>query len=161
MDSPFDFSSIALVGLAGLLGAVIGIEREIADKPAGLRTHIFVAVASALLVLLAKSVMESFQRDGSDVRIEGDPIRIIQAIIIGISFLGTGTIIHQRGGNVEGLTTAASLFLTAGIGIAVGVGRVWLAAHTTLLALVILVVVSWIERRLLGKPPKDKELAHN
>ncbi|MFG0334841.1 MAG: MgtC/SapB family protein, partial [Maioricimonas sp. JB049] len=119
MNLPPDVDSIMLVALAGLLGGVIGFEREIADKPAGLRTHIFVAAAAALLVLLAEGAVDFFQQTGSDTQIEADPIRIIQAIVIGISFLGAGTIVHRRGEEVEGLTTAASIFLTASIGIAV------------------------------------------
>lgn len=155
MNLPSDLDSFGLVALAALLGGVIGIEREIADKPAGLRTHIFVAAGAALLVLLAEGAVDFFQRSGSGEKIEADPIRIIQAIVVGISFLGAGTIVHRRGSEVEGLTTAASIFLTASIGIAVALGRVWLAVATTLLALLVLTAVNWIEWKLLGKSPPD------
>lgn len=150
MDAPFDLPAFGLVALAGLLGGLIGLEREVADKPAGLRTHIFVAGGSALLVLLAESALDFFQQR-PDQQIAADPIRVIQAIVVGISFLGAGTIIHQRGNQVEGLTTAGSIFLTAGIGIAVAVDRIWLAAETTLLTLFVLIAISWVEQRLLGK----------
>lgn len=146
MNLPYDLESFGLVVLAGALGGIIGIEREIADKPAGLRTHIFVAAGSALLVLLAEGAVDFFQMRGPNEQIVADPIRVIQAIVVGISFLGAGTIVHHRGNHVEGLTTAASIFLTAGVGIAVSVGRAWLAIETTLFALVVLVSARWIER---------------
>ena len=142
-----DFKLLARVALAGGLGALIGLEREISDKPAGLRTHIFVCSASALLMLLGDAVLDNFKEEGHD-SIQADPIRVIQAIVIGISFLGTGTIIHQSGNRVEGLTTAASIFLTAGIGVAVAVERYVLAAGTAVFGLVVLVVIGWIEHRL-------------
>lgn len=153
MNGPYDIGSFALIALAGLLGGVIGVERELADKPAGLRTHTFVASGSALLVLVAEGALDFFQKEGPGEHLAADPVRIIQAIVVGISFLGAGTIVHHRNTTVEGLTTAASIFLTAGIGIAVAVDRIWLAVETTLFALLVLVAVGFIERRLLRKPP--------
>jgi putative Mg2+ transporter-C (MgtC) family protein len=149
MDSSLwvqDLEILSRVALAGGLGALIGLEREISDKPAGLRTHIFVASASALLMLLGDAVLDSFEAQGHQT-MQSDPIRIIQAIVIGISFLGTGTIIHQSD-RVEGLTTAASIFLTAGIGVAVAVERIVLAAGTAVFGLIVLVAIGWIEHRL-------------
>lgn len=149
MEATLDLEAFGTVALAGLLGGIIGIEREIADKPAGLRTHIFVASACALLVVLAKGAVDFFEHHISDQQIDVDPIRVIQAIVIGISFLGAGTIVHREDRQVEGLTTAASIFLTACIGIAVGIDRVWLATEVALFALIVLVTVRWIEERLL------------
>lgn len=140
-----DLNLLGLVALAGALGAIIGLEREILDKPAGLRTHIFVCAASALLMLLGDAVLDSFQDKGHH-SMQADPIRVIQAIVIGISFLGTGTIIHASGNRVEGLTTAASIFLTAGIGIAVATEHVVLAAGTALFGVTVLVGIGRIER---------------
>lgn len=97
--------------LAGLLGGIVGYEREVHEHPAGLRTHILVCMGSALMTL----VSVSFSRP------EGDPTRIAAQIVSGIGFLGAGTILRQ-GSIVRGLTTAASLWTVAGIGIAVGVG---------------------------------------
>jgi hypothetical protein len=82
---------VGLVALAGALGAIIGVEREFADKPAGLRTHILVCAASALLMLIGKGVLQQFSVEGVDSAYRADPLRIIQAIVIGISFLGAGT----------------------------------------------------------------------
>jgi putative Mg2+ transporter-C (MgtC) family protein len=142
---------IGLVGLAGGLGAVIGLEREFAEKPAGLRTHILVCAASALLMLVGQSVLDQFREKAADSAFQGDPLRIIQAIVIGISFLGAGTIIHQGGQYVEGLTTAASILLTAGIGIAVAVERLVFASGVTLLAIAVLFLFGWLERKLRSR----------
>lgn len=154
----YDLSTFGLVTLAGFLGGLIGLEREFADKPAGLRTHIFVAAGSALLVLLSDSALDFLDERSPGNQIAADPIRVIQAIVVGISFLGAGTIVHHRGREVEGLTTAASIFLTAGIGVAVAVGRVWLAIETTIFAIVVLVAVSWIEWNLMGKKAREERL---
>lgn len=142
-----DLKNLGLVALAGLLGGIIGIEREISDKPAGLRTHILVAAGSALFMIVGNSILSDLQPNDARA-INADPIRVIQAIVVGISFLGTGTIIHQRGTYVEGLTTAASIFLTAGIGIAVTIGKISLAIGTTLLAIVVLTLVEKLGRYL-------------
>lgn len=93
---------LGVVAIAAGLGALVGVEREFADKPAGLRTHMFVGAASAMLMLLGDSVLDRFQQEdlGS---VRADPIRIIQAIVVGISFLGAGTIIHHPDNRVEGL----------------------------------------------------------
>lgn len=150
MDWDFDLASFSTIAIAGLLGGLIGFEREFHDKPAGLRTHIFVSAGAALLMLLAEESLDFFVIQSRQDLVRADPIRVIQAIVVGISFLGAGTIVHERGANVEGLTTAASIFFTAGIGIAVAVGKTVLATEATLLALLVLLVIGWIERRFMG-----------
>jgi len=140
------FIQFGLVALAGGLGAVLGLEREVSHKPAGLRTHIFVCGGAALLMIMGDAVITEFRSQGHE-GLEADPLRIMQAIVIGISFLGTGTIIHQGGTRVEGLTTAASIFLTAGIGIAVAVNHILLAGATTLFGVFVLIAIGWMERR--------------
>jgi len=138
-----------LVALAGGLGGVIGLEREVAGKPAGMRTHILVASASALLILLSRTSFELFSTEVGPDRLEADPIRIIQAVIIGISFLGGGTIIRDRSKTeIEGLTTAGSIFLTAALGIGVGLGQIWLSTAVTAFALFVLLAVPHLERLL-------------
>lgn len=151
MEGAFDLEAFGRVALAGLLGAVIGIEREVADKPAGLRTHILVAAGCALLVILAEGALDYFQQRSPEEQIVADPIRVFQAIVIGISFLGAGTIIHYQNRYVEGLTTAATIFLTAGIGIAVGIERIWLAVETSVMALLVLLSVGFFEKRVMGR----------
>jgi len=112
---------LAYVGLAMLLGAAIGFEREIEDKPAGLRTHMLVAGAAALLVALGDVVVRHFDVYLGTELVCSDPVRIVEAVITGVSFLGAGTIIrHRSKRQIEGLTTAASILLTAGVGVCVG-----------------------------------------
>ena len=139
---------IGEVALAMLLGGVIGFEREMADKPAGFRTHMLVAGAAALLVGLGDAMLRRFAMD-TRVNASSDPIRIVEAIVTGISFLGAGTIFRRdRSEQVEGLTTAASILLCAAVGISVALRQFVLAAGVTLLALVVLRGLTFIENRL-------------
>lgn len=160
MDWSADINGLVQIGIAAALGALVGLEREIAGKPAGLKTHIFVAAGSALLMLLSRLVLDDFQsREGVDV-VRTDPVRVIQAIVVGISFLGAGTIVHERGRNVEGLTTAASIYLTAGIGIATALRHTGLAVAVTLGAVGIQLLVGFAEDHLRrrfdsGEPASD------
>lgn len=140
---------LAKIVLSAILGGIIGFEREVADKPAGLRTHMIVGASATLLVGLGTSIALSFPADRLMIR--SDPIRIIEAIIVGISFLGAGTIFRQRDeDNVAGLTTAASLLFTAGIGIAIALDHFVLAGGVTLLGLLITYVLGSISGRVKG-----------
>lgn len=123
------------VAFAMALGGLIGLERELAGKPAGLRTLILVAGVSALLVDLSRIMIASFE---AEAIVRPDPVRVIQAIVLGISFLGAGTIFRSRDG-IEGLTTAASVLVASAVGICVGAGRWKIAVGTTLLVLLALV----------------------
>lgn len=120
------------VVLSMLLGAVVGLERELADKPAGIRTNMLVAGASTLLVSLGDVMITSFDISHSAIR--SDPIRIIEAVITGISFIGAGMIIRRGSDKVEGLTSAAAILFVAGIGICVAISQIFLAVATTLVA---------------------------
>ena len=142
---------LALIAFAMFLGALIGFERELADKPAGLRTHMLVAGGATLLVSLGDPLINFFAMEGSDV-LRADPIRLIEAVITGISFLGAGTILRRKdSAEVEGLTTAASLLFVAVVGICVALSELTLAVGATLLALLTLSGVKrieqWLERR--------------
>ncbi len=110
--------------LASALGAVIGLEREYRAKEAGLRTHFLVAMGSALFMIVSKYAFDGI----------GDPSRVAAQVVTGIGFIGAGTIIIQKQ-FVRGLTTAAGLWATAGIGLAAGGGLYWEAVGATLLAL--------------------------
>lgn len=133
------------VALAMLLGGIVGLERELAQKPAGLRTHMLVCGAAALLVGIVDTLIAHVSVAPGSLR--ADPIRIIEAVITGISFLGAGTIIRQRDGtSVEGLTTAAGLLFAAVIGICVGSDALVVAIGGTVLALFTLGAVGLIER---------------
>ena len=148
-NSLMQFEIIGEVALAMLLGGVIGFEREMADKPAGFRTQMLVAGAAALLVGLADAMLRRFAMDSS-VNASSDPIRIVEAIVTGISFLGAGTIFRRdRTEQVEGLTTAASILLCAAVGISVALRQFVLAVGVTLLALLVLRGLTGIEKRLI------------
>ncbi|PHQ32928.1 MgtC/SapB family protein [Rhodopirellula bahusiensis] len=147
LDS-LDVSQLQTIATAGGLGALLGIEREFARKPAGIRTHIFVCAGSSMMMLLAQEALNHFQFREPDSMLSSDPIRVLQAIVVGISFLGAGTIVHQKGEQVEGLTTAASIFLTAGIGVATAVQRVALATSVALAAVFVLLAVGFVENRI-------------
>ena len=143
------FQILAYVGLATLLGAAIGLEREIEDKPAGLRTHMLVAGAAALLVALGDVMIKHFDVALGSELVRSDPTRIIQAVITGVSFLGAGTIIrHSSTRQVEGLTTAASILFAAAVGVCVALSQLVLAIGVTVLVLVTLRGVGFVERLL-------------
>lgn len=132
---------LALVGqvlAAMVLGGLIGFERELAHKPAGFRTHMLVAAATALFAGLGLALTGQFAARFPSGSFSADPVRVLQAIVIGVSFLGAGTIFHRDGGGVEGLTTAATVLLAAGVGLACALERYLSAAGVTVLALLVL-----------------------
>jgi putative Mg2+ transporter-C (MgtC) family protein len=135
---------LARLGLAAALGAVLGIDREKIQSAAGLRTHILVCLGAAVMVLGGEAA--GFDPDASS--------RVIQGIIAGIGFLGAGTILKISDKvEVHGLTTAASIWLTAGVGIAVGLGHFWLSAASTLVGWLVLGPLKRLEKRHIA-PPK-------
>src|SRR5881409_2239849 len=137
--------------IAALLSGLIGYERERTGKQAGLRTHMLVAVGAALFV----SFNELFTIDSlplappgpvGNFRVQIEPLTTVEAVVTGISFLGAGTIfVSGRRGRVKGLTTAASIWVTAAVGIAVGLERYTLAIGSTILILIILHVMHRFE----------------
>jgi putative Mg2+ transporter-C (MgtC) family protein len=122
-----------------LLGTLVGFERQIGRKPAGLRTHTLVCMGSTLFVLLTEHSITAFG-GGHNV----DPTRIIHGVVTGVGFLGAGSIIRQEG-FVHGLTTAASVWIVAAVGVAVGCRAYPLAVIGAVLALVVLEGYRWIE----------------
>ncbi len=138
------FDSHALYFLSALLlslvlGGLMGIEREIHHKFAGFRTHILVSVGSTLYTLIS---LYGFNSPNTD------PSRVAAQIVTGIGFLGAGAIIH-RNASIQGLTTAATLWISASIGLAVGVGMWKEAVITTLLSLIVLIIFEYISDRFL------------
>lgn len=129
---------------AGALGALIGLERELSDQPAGLRTHILVALGAALFTLTG-----AFGLGGALGR-GVDPTRVAAQVVTGIGFLGAGAILRQ-GLTVRGLTTAAGLWVTAAVGTAVAFGFWEGAFFTTIVTVVALFALKWVERRSLRK----------
>ena len=132
------------LGLALLLGMIIGLDRERHRKPAGLRSHMLVSLASASFALIAMEIVDSMGSWDDHVRI--DPTRVLEAVVTGIAFLGAGAIIRNKG-EVEGITTGASLWLTGALGVACGVGQLYLAAMTAILGVIVLVVIGLMEHR--------------
>ncbi len=144
---PVQFRILCIVALVMILGAVIGLEREVKDKPAGLRTHMLVAGAAAFLVALSDVAVKRFNVDLGSGLVRSDPIRIIEAVITGISFLGAGTILRHKGSDhVEGLTTAASLLFVAALGVCVALSQVLLAIGVAALVLATLRGVGLLRR---------------
>lgn len=141
--------------LAMLLGGVIGFEREVARKPAGLRTHMLVSGAAALLVALGNLIVRSFDVDAPIQHLTSDPIRVLEAVIVGISFLGAGTIFRRKSGDeVEGLTTAASILFTAGIGVSVALSQFILAIGSTGMILIVNRVLGRLEDKFIDRKPE-------
>ena len=133
--------------LATVLGALIGLEREIKRKEAGLQTYSLVALGTCLFTIISFELFNSFF---GKTGISFDPSRIIMAIAVGIGFIGAGVIFRQPSG-IVGLTTAAGLWATAAIGIAAGAKLYFLAIFTTFLALLILAGFGLLEEKLLKK----------
>jgi putative Mg2+ transporter-C (MgtC) family protein len=123
---------------ATLLGAIVGLERERAGKPAGLRTHTLVCLGTTIFVLVCGGV--GMSSDGLS--------RVIQGIVTGIGFIGAGSILKlSEERDIRGLTTAAGIWMTAAIGVGVGLGSLGVAGLSTLLAVIILAVVGAVEAR--------------
>jgi putative Mg2+ transporter-C (MgtC) family protein len=130
--------SIARLVLAAILGGVIGLERELKHRPAGLRTNLFICVGSAMFTVLSDDLAAIHG---------GDHTRIAAQIIPGIGFIGAGSIIHAQGGLIIGLTTAATIFVVASIGMAVGGGLYLTAIFATLLILLCLLLLGKTEQQ--------------
>ena len=154
MDIPSSIFLLSLKGLilAATLGALIGLEREWAQRAAGLRTFSLISLGSALFVMISRLSFIQYLEVSSL-----DPSRTLGQIIVGIGFLGAGIIIfRQREGRVEGLTTAAMMWTTSAVGAAVGLELYWLAISATTLIVLINFVVLPFEKRLEEKIEKIK-----
>ena len=152
------FAEVLLrVVLAGVLGGAIGVEREIREREAGLRTHLLVAVGAALFTLVSAYAWHDFHFSNAS-GITYDPTRIAAQVVTGIGFLGAGAIIRQ-GLSVRGLTTAASLWVVAAIGVAAGAGYYTGAVLTTIVVLVSLWPLRILAYRLIERiRPGEKRL---
>jgi len=133
--------------IALIVGGMIGLERSYHGRPAGFRTHTLVCVASSLLMLVTVYEGQWFTTPGAMARVVVDPTRMAQGIMTGIGFLGAG-VIMKDGLSVRGLTTAASIWITAAIGILAGIGFYFPAAVATALTLGTLALFRWIEAKL-------------
>lgn len=140
--------------IAFILTGLIGYERELANKPAGFRTNMIIGGAAALLVSLGK-IMVLYYENENLTRLNVDPVRIIEAIIVGISFIGAGTILKSESEEkVQYLTTAATILFSAGIGISVALKSYFLAVGLTLL---ILIINYFVRKNIKIESAKDKQ----
>jgi len=137
--------------LAALVfGGIIGLEREADEHPAGLRTHIMISLAACLFALISFELMGIAGGDN----VQFDPLRLIEAVTAGVAFLAAGSIITS-GGKVKGLTTGAGMWLAGAIGLACGTGRLMLALQATIMALIVLWLLSKITTRVGQKLSSD------
>lgn len=136
------------ISMSLILGLIIGLEREMTNKTAGLRTHILICLGSTMFTILS---LHGFTTEviQNGVRIVNDPARIAAQILTGIGFIGGGAVLHY-GANVYGLTTAATIWVTASLGMAVGVGSYELAIITTVVTFLVLVVIRKFESGFLS-----------
>jgi putative Mg2+ transporter-C (MgtC) family protein len=142
-----EYAQIALHLVIALgAGGIIGLERSYHGRPAGFRTHALVCLSSCMLMIVTV-YQDTWFSAYSLERISVDPTRMAQGIMTGIGFLGAGVIMRE-GLTVRGLTTAASIWITAGIGIMIGIGFYFPAGIATALTLIVLSVFRWIERRM-------------
>ena len=143
--------SLTRLLIATVVGGVIGLNREITLKPAGLRTHALVSLGSALITVTALHL-------GSDPSVHVDATsRVIQGLVAGIGFIGGGVILHKDGRNVKGLTTAATIWVAAGLGVSCGIGHWQIAVGAVTLALVVLVLGRGLENAIHRRQPTVPE----
>ncbi|WP_223266832.1 MgtC/SapB family protein [Luteimonas gilva] len=146
-----DLWILARVAAAMLLGGVLGIERELGKHAAGLRTHMLIAGAAALIVGLGDMIAEHFSGEQYRELIRVDPVRLIEAVVAAVGFVGAGAILRRsESDQVQGLTTASSLLMAAAIGIAAGLGNYLLALGASLLCVVVLAVFRRLETKIDG-----------
>lgn len=132
--------------LASLVGGIVGLERELKDRPAGLRTHMLTSLAAAVFTIITFEIFHAFRtiEPGGSM----DPIRVVEAVTAGVAFLGAGTILRGDG-SVKGLTTAASMWLAGALGVACGAGFYTIAIMAVVLVVIILVGVRRLEQHAL------------
>ncbi len=141
MDYPTQLRYLLDIFIALVLGGLLGLEREKHDKPAGFRTQMLICGVSALLLILGQYIALEMQNDINREGFGVDPIRIVHAIIVGVSFIGAGTIIKSpEEHSIKYLTTAATILVSSGVGICVGLRLYVLAVGVTLLGL----MVNWL-----------------
>ena len=151
IDFPSQAELVARLVLAAFLGGLIGLERDLSGQPAGLRTHIALALGAGLFGVLSGYGFQAFDASRSVTNFQVDPTRVASNIVVGVGFLGGGTILKE-GARVRGLTTAASLWVTAAIGLGCALGMYGPTLVTTALVLLSLVGLRaprrWLSRRL-------------
>ena len=133
--------------LSLLLGGLVGVERELKGRPAGLRTHVLVCIGSTIMLIAAQQAAAVFASKSPNASLVMDPNRIAAGIVTGIGFLGAGAIL-RTGDIIRGLTTAATIWFVAALGIVIGNGAFAMASASTLLVLIVLQGLDYIEHRI-------------
>ena len=148
---PLPMTVVALRLVAAMvLGGMIGFERHLHNKPAGMRTHMMISLAACVFTLAAFGmIITDWGADAA--RVKFDPLRLIAAVTSGVAFLAAGTIINARG-HIHGLTTGAGMWLAGALGLACGAGQIPLAALATVMALIVLWVLRRVERDIPDPP---------
>lgn len=138
---------IVRIVVAGLLGAIIGLEREMRNRPAGLRTHMLTSIAAAVFTVMTFEIYyEMVDLNASIARL--DPLRVIEAVTAGVAFLSAGAI-FRSGGNVKGLTTGAAIWMAGAVGVASGAGFYGVAVTGAVFALVVTSLLGLFEKKVL------------
>ncbi len=143
---PKDITILKLV-LSALLCGIVGLEREIRKKPAGLRTNILIGLGATVFTIISYQMAQFFG---------GDPTRIASQIITGIGFIGAGVIVQSKA-SIKGITTAATIFVVASIGMAIGAGKIFVAVVVTVISVAVLYILGYFENRI-EKLKIDKEI---
>lgn len=144
-EIPIMDMAIRLLAAAGL-ALLLGLERELRGKAAGLRSHMMVSLGSAAFIIMGMHIL--FATAEGDPSAQIDPTRIVEGVIGGIGFLGAGSIIQSRG-SVQGITTGASIWVAGAIGVASGLGNFALAGMVTVMALIIITVLGRFEHEVI------------
>jgi len=152
--APDNLEILARLLIATVLGLILGIERTMAHKTAGMRTYSLVSMAAASFVIISEIVARQYSGFSSF-----DPLRMASQVIVGVGFLGAGLIIFKES-KVRGLTTAAGLWIAAGIGIASGYGIYSVAVFITILALVVFTILWLVEKKIkeVAKGPASEDI---
>lgn len=159
MDWMPEWALLARVAVAAVLGTAIGFEREHDGHPAGTRTIATIAVGAALFGAISTRGFDEFAAERAATNVQVDVTRIASQVVVGIGFLGAG-VIFRRGGSIQNLTTAATMWATAAIGLAAGVGDVGLATGVAGIVLVLLIVVPRPERWLFERVAPRRRSVH-
>ena len=147
MGSILDLETLTKLLLASVLGALIGLEREVHGRPAGFRTHLLVSLGSCLFTIISIDFYRIYGNFSGTIPYGVDPGRIAAQVVSGIGFLGAGAIIREKA-SIRGLTTAACLWVAAAIGLSCGAGRYAPAIVVTIFAFVSLLLLKRVENRL-------------
>jgi putative Mg2+ transporter-C (MgtC) family protein len=158
MEYTYELKILLQVVIASILSGIVGYEREKTNKPAGIKTNMIVGGSVALLVKLGEAITIHFNNLGISEIITADPTRIIQAIIVGVSFIGAGTVMQvAKIHKVKYLTTAASILYSTGLGISVALEFYILSGGLTIFILLIYYPIKWIQDKFINSHYREEQ----